>query len=430
MRNDYPVNRLFTKPRRDFSQGLTLVEVLIAMFVLVVGLSGIAALIPIGTFRLEKGTIEERKVAVGMAALATLEADKIGHPLRWMDLNGVPFDAIGADGRQILRGVSTGSTNSVTAYLPSTAGHYSGCLIQFTSGKLRGRRSRIGGHTVSGDTSIFALSTTLSTTLPAAPSFGDGFVVIRHEAFAIDPLYIAHNPGVANLGKFPIEDFATSDSRIRRISVSPYSGQTGRMLKPLAKAVFQGVDDLALDSLSDLDNDPLQYWIEKGTTRIKRGTNENYSWLATLVPFSVDDTQRYAASVVVFYKRNFKAGTGDLNRRERTVSIEFTGLGYGGGEARLYTANTVDPAYLDVRVGQWIMAAGPRMSRSWYRIASVRPEFKTGTVNSVSANFRNVTLVGPDWAPSDPSDPLTTDTAAIFPDAVGVFERTITIRED
>ena len=51
------------RPRGGFSRprgGLTLIEILMTIFVLAIGLLGVAALLPVGTFQMRQGQIAQR----------------------------------------------------------------------------------------------------------------------------------------------------------------------------------------------------------------------------------------------------------------------------------------------------------------------------------------------------------------------------------
>ena len=75
------------RPLRGFSRprlGLTLIEILMTIFVLAIGLLGVAALLPVGTFQMRQGQIAQRSAEIGSGALDTIEASGINHPGRWL----------------------------------------------------------------------------------------------------------------------------------------------------------------------------------------------------------------------------------------------------------------------------------------------------------------------------------------------------------
>lgn len=72
-------------------RGLTLLEVLIAIFVLAIGLLGVAALIPVGRFQLEQGAKQDRAAAVGRAAWREVEVRGMLDPTVWINWEGAIF---------------------------------------------------------------------------------------------------------------------------------------------------------------------------------------------------------------------------------------------------------------------------------------------------------------------------------------------------
>ena len=187
------------RTRRGHSRrGLTLIEVLMSIFVMAIGLFGVAALLPLGQKKMIEGAIDQRKAQVAESAFEYLGNQGGLNPSRWIDATGATYDAVRISpvGR-VLCAVATGSnassivTTSPNLTAPSNA--YNDSVIEFRTGRLRGLRRVVGTYTANGATKTF----TTTTALPADPSPGDAstppdtFVVIRAKPFAIDPQLVA-----------------------------------------------------------------------------------------------------------------------------------------------------------------------------------------------------------------------------------------------
>ncbi len=68
--------------RAEGRRGVTLLEVLISIFVMAVGLMGVAALIPIGTFAVSETTKADRSAAMGRAAIHEVRVRDMLEPFR------------------------------------------------------------------------------------------------------------------------------------------------------------------------------------------------------------------------------------------------------------------------------------------------------------------------------------------------------------
>ena len=60
--------------------GLTLIEILMTIFVLAIGLLGVAALMPVGSYQMQRGQIAQRVSEIGPAALDLIEAGNMHSP--------------------------------------------------------------------------------------------------------------------------------------------------------------------------------------------------------------------------------------------------------------------------------------------------------------------------------------------------------------
>ena len=72
-------------------RGISLLEVLIAIFIVAVGLLSIASLLPIGSIQLEKAGIEERKATLGINALRDFQTRDCTNPQNWVRETSAPY---------------------------------------------------------------------------------------------------------------------------------------------------------------------------------------------------------------------------------------------------------------------------------------------------------------------------------------------------
>jgi len=138
---------------------------------------------------------------------------------------------------------------------------------------------------------------------------------------------------------------------------------------------------------------------------------------------------------------------------ERIVDIQLLGGGYGGGEASLLTSAS-SALSIDVRTGDWIMLSAKaivsppihiaiaRINNNeplnlvtrdyfrWYQVS--HSEFEPSPLPNGSGWFRRITLMGPDWNRREweanstlPAVLQMPTKAVVVSDAVGVFEKTI-----
>jgi len=81
------MNRCHTTNRR----GITLMEVLISLGILSVGLASVVALIPAGGSQAKLSVIEDRRAALGYAALSDAIGRGILNPARWSTIPAAPY---------------------------------------------------------------------------------------------------------------------------------------------------------------------------------------------------------------------------------------------------------------------------------------------------------------------------------------------------
>lgn len=389
--------------RSSFRGGVSLLEVLVSIFVIMFGLLGVAAVLPLGTRNAAEIVRSDNAAACGASALRDIRAWQLLNPnsWRWPDFSA-------ADPK---------------AATPTYA--------------------------------------TLSAVL------GGGGNLPFGRSFALDPLFIARAaqtigaPGANATDPqpafFPYDPstpsrtyWSTNALRIYRITLPL---QPATLSWPQHEAFydrfFRWQDDVTVPQPTEGTERPRQMFLctdSVGRVLPKLPTDPatnplpwlaqnqgDYTWMAIVTPCineadvlwdssgnpsdaSVPAARRlqYLVQIVVFYKRDFDVPanylTADQAPPERTVTANILSGGYGGGDVSLTTrvADGDYSHYLTVRKNQWIMLCGQAVFRNpsdatkyatsnvyrWYRVVSATdPPVSDGT-NYV----RYVTLAGPDWS--------------------------------
>jgi Tfp pilus assembly protein PilV len=424
-----------TRPR-----GISLTEVLISLGILAVGLLGVAAVFPVGSFYMQKATISDNGSAIAQAVMSDLVARGTVNPKSWYVM--VPA-----------------ANGSLPAHItfPSDS-------VYAASAPQRASFTRPFSRTL-GE----ALSQPTAATNPALISrqFGNAFI--------IDPLHVAaaaerggDNNNVAAYA-FPasaVTSFPKTTASwpyYRAAQWDAWRTSTTERVWPIRRVTLQGADGLQLDRetagfisrvsddlVTDLpsraDRPARQNWDSMTSGSIvaplARQSTGDYSWIASVVPQTVaarngmamnPEGYSYDVSVVVFYKRvlpsetatdaALAAGGNPQGQRavadnERVVSGSILSTGLNGGEM-LLTAMPSDntPAgipgdpFSHLKTGQWVMLCGPhpnttasepRFVLNWYQVLNI------DTAN-LAKSQRAVSLRGPQWPwqpADDPSDEL------------------------
>jgi hypothetical protein len=408
--SDPRASRLAPRARR---RGISLLEVLISMFVMLFGLMGVAAIFPVGNHYAVKGEQFDRGSALAGTAFAELKSRGLMRPAV---PNGTQFQGV----------------------------------WQFPDNKLV-----IG---VNGQFNTAGYSGPVPPTL----------------AYVIDPIGSAETNPTQNFGNFfPYDggiDGQTNPWRsaslqtpwlnsavwpIRRITVAGYDGLK---LRPrVAEALCRLRDDLSVELPEEGDRPGIQRWatvdanntprIAYDDTPIARSYVGSYSWLATVLP--VNDEARmgvqpgfqqlasylYEVSVAVFYKRNMPPGP----ESERSLPAEL----HPGGELLMYLngndanddLDAFDAAVEDIRPGQWLALAGVhpvsgKFLLKWYRILSMDVDTIDEDGGPYNAQ-RHVMLDGPDWPPPPTGQAAVMNLRAILlPGIVGVSTQTIQLERE
>jgi hypothetical protein len=236
---------------------------------------------------------------------------------------------------------------------------------------------------------------------------------------------------------------------IRRVTLPHVTG--GIMPSQVADSIFRLRDDLSGELPTEGDRPGIQRWEVDNNgyspdepwqhTLLARAYAGSYSWLATVLPVNAEallglapgnprhGSFLYEVSVAVFRKREDEPSAAS----ERLLQAE---LG-PGGDLVVYNANldVVDEASLDIRAGNWIAIAGVHPTTGkfllkWYRLLSYDDETDVQQLPSGGSvpNGRRAMLEGPEWPPNTPTaTPLySTDLRAILlPNIIGVATQTV-----
>lgn len=377
--------------------GISLTEVLIAMFVLTVGILGLAALLPVGSSYLRTAQTDDRSSNLGRAAFHDVQVRGYLDPKMWMTVFGTGSD------------YATGTPAWTHPRLP------------------------------------------VDMMTP----------VERCTPFVIDPLLVSRftsDPAkLTRISAFPVvldndppNGFGLDVPRMVRGTLRAWQHETAtatvppQMVTTVAERIFRGSDDLTF-GLPENEPDGRPFAALGSANQVRQFTGD-YSWMITVMPApSVADARvyepgttnvtparggdlTYIVSVVVFQKRVLDvpefdaADRGSLPPTERLAYVDFTtSVTIGGGDVRLHLPGGALSDFEAVKPGRWIMLASigwqpftppPPMAPElideeipsqfgWYRIASCgEPRIEGGEV------VQDAHLVGQDWT-MDGTDPST-----------------------
>ncbi len=371
--------------RSPTRRGLSLLEVLIAMGVLVIGLLGVAAMLPVGQHYVGSAERLDSTAAVGQTAMAEIAARDLVRPRNdfWLQPNGATY---GADLTRVplaidplasaVNGIKGNpSDQRITLWFPPETAQ--GIPTTGPNAAPRLRRATIP---------------------PAGQSTGD-----------------SPNP--------------------------PWT-----ITLAVAERIFTSHDDLALELPDDRDVPSIALTKNVGGNPVRRQFRGNFSWMFTVFPVrdsGATSTDMFTVSVVVFERRRLELNPGlaandaryDPEPPERMVlsdSIIVDGTpfdnrvlaGVGGVDTHLVVPEDQRGYLANVRPHEWVLLSGidpsglkPAMFH-WYRIIMVDGETLPHPQNS-SYVYRHVMLAGPDW------DPDLATYVSLFEGAVGVYEKTV-----
>jgi len=426
--------------RKQHLAGITIIEVLFSVGIIVTGLLGVAGLIMISGTQMSQGLEADSMSNAGLNAISEFDTRKMRRPdnLLWYNPSTNSFTSVlssnlygpGADNRWGTAGVdddNNGVIDDVTE-----AGYAnddlepspSFCIDPFF----------IAQQVVDGNTNIYESNLFPGIQIPAANP--NQIALMRR-------VTLRNTSGIANVG---------------------YPAGTQNILSLLqSREIFTIKDDLAFNLPAAATELPQQLWITDQATanaasprqtngidddhdgvadefdeaNVKRLNSAKTSWMATLTPNRnrmvtgnrQEPTDQYLLSIVIFNNRFINYT--DANAapvKERLLNIAFLNRGFGGGEVRLSHTN---PAALELKHGDWVMLSANSYVGScfrWYRISYIEDETRTNIDSSgtVTGHYRDATLKGPDWSRPEWHTTGGIPTHVTFiPGVVGVFEKTI-----
>ena len=458
---------------------MSLTEVLIAMGILTLGLLGVAAVFPVGSFYMARAEQHDLGSQLAQTAMNDLVTRGMLDPRSWFVMTPGPTSAaIGdpnytfasADGayaphntalpiarpnsftRPFVDALSAGQTVAKSGALPQAS-------IPVVLSK------QFGSAYVIDPMGVAAIQQTQGAS--AGNRIMYGFPSAACMAYPTQQTWSYYTNSAwdswrTTVGPKPPSLPLQLAWPIRRVTFRQSS--TGYNLdKVMAAELCQMKDDLSYD-FPNRDDRPATAAYEMSTDKtvpLVRPWRGDYSWIATVAPSTDEARDRIPfstesvicdVSVVVLHKRtipgNFTGATADypdLSSPERSVAASVVSTGLNGGE--LLLRDTGDglvsgDAFKNLKSGYFIMLCGPHPNSSpsaprfvllWYQVIAV--DSSLGSIITDSTKQRLVTLRGPEWpwqpAPGGPRDftHLSSDLCVgIVKGAVAVHTRSIALQ--
>jgi len=365
--------------------GITLMEILISMFVLLFGLMGVAAIFPVGGHYVVEGEKWDKASLLAQNAFDEIEARRMLNPEYWLYSFRTPSGTW-----------RTGTSHVINLPQLPRGGNTAGGFFN---------------HDPSGHAFVIDPLGTASglLTTPPTPEL-DVFPFATYE----NPSGGNYNINVPNpwLPMLPGPRFP-----VRRVTLQQ-ALNVPLQLEP-ASTIFNLRDDLSYNLPEQRDRPGVQMWAVDQTVSpprlLSRQYKGEYSWLATVVPtrhralvgmqpaMNIRD-EYYDVSVAVFYKRDFPPTLGELGNpgSERLAQAQFLNQ----RELVIFDNNNpevVNDAVRDIGPRNWIAVMGVNQSSGqflmkWYRILAMDDEtapLMEPAFNNASGRY--LTLVGPDW---------------------------------
>ncbi len=423
--------------RASHRPGMTVLEVLFAIGIAIVGLLGIASLLPLAGRNAGD-------------SVRTAEAQALAH--QWND-DLLVRDIVNPANWQFYHDYTvSGMTLGWNSWgnLPTSRNQYNNSLRP------------INKQAVCIDPN-FMTSRDLGSKLVNFSPGANSCLWYRPSVF---PYYLdTYNPAVDPVYTVSAQSsyaYALDQPRMVRVALG---SSTAILSSRAVQQLFSSLDDLAIDTEANDKSVPATRNLTAGTgtlTNAKMTNNGNYTWLATLVPtdtlLNVDSVDSALLSVVVIHKRDLiyfdpttppsrgsQPDIEDKPQGERlfNVSVKNSTGAFRGGHAGTVTLSASDGVSNVIHVGDWLMLARNRRVLDpitgnptttpvttipvyrWYRVISVddSPDLYPNATVPDGYWERDVVLEGPDWVfDTTGANPTT---ATYIPGAVAVYERMI-----
>ncbi|MCA9238458.1 MAG: hypothetical protein KDA44_23465, partial [Planctomycetales bacterium] len=284
--------------------GISLLEVLVSMFVLLFGLLGVASMFPVGNFYAASGEKYDRTASAAPAAFAELKARGYLRPENWV-YAPPPNYAV----------AEMGSYNAGNEFYP-VMNPQSGARYELFNAPFAGPADFHPGHAFVIDPMGVAEVVAPNAADQNAHFFPyarfDGSSAVDGQANTINPW----GPGVLAGEQWPV----------RRVTLAQLNGTAYRpMTRGVAELAFSLRDDLAdtLPEERDRPGEVLWKVDDNGTpedisddTPLARNYDGTFTWLATVVPTSTEGlalmqpghpnygSEFYDVSVAIFSRRD------------------------------------------------------------------------------------------------------------------------------
>lgn len=359
--------------------GISLVEVLISMFVLLFGLMGVASVFPVGSYYIERGDQLDRTSAVSAAALNEISTWGMLVPTRWRD----------RDGTQI-----------------------------FKPDRYVGRSSSYRrAHAYAIDP------------LGMAEGIADGVDLKKLHKFP----YNANRMPIQRLSFNYNNQLLTRDvTELIFTSRDDLSFNLPEKSDESANALYE-TDAAVTTTITGTDNALRRAW--KGAYSWLIFVGPSYSTGPSGSEIATGEVTFYHdVSVVIFNKRSktYLPATGSEPMDEREVSVSKISTGYGGGQIQLSVINASQAKNLtNLRTGEWVLLSGnnpndtSKYFMQWYKIISMENEDE-----NLKATKRTISLKGPDWpwkASDGAYDPGASLGSRGFNMRVGIFKGAVDV---
>ncbi len=353
-------------PRRT-RRAISLMEVLISMFILAVGLLGVAALIPAGRHEIVQAAKLDNASMVGRAAFRDLQVRGFLNPANWVAFPGT-WNTVYAP---------TSPQEPFTNYDPSAT--------------------------------------------------GGGPDDVHYIAYALDPLGLTAPAGAFDTA-FPHAAPLSMGMRVPpMMRIAPFGfagGITANQQLAAFDAIFRSSFDHVLEPNTNADFPPAPKWFQAGGDA-RRMNEGNYSWMATIVsdPTRLGTSGDVTVSVAVFYKRDLSNPA--LNEASSAVTFPVNTPITSGSTIEINTLPTdLSGKPRPLKPGQWIMLGGRRTNTSgvgppqfnyyrWYKVLAAATPVPNG------GDFKQtITIAGSDWNATQNNTE-----AWIFENIVNVYEK-------
>ncbi|MEM9353604.1 MAG: prepilin-type N-terminal cleavage/methylation domain-containing protein [Planctomycetota bacterium] len=449
--------------RLPLRRGITLLEVLVSMFVLLFGLMGVAAVFPVASFYVTKGEQSDASSSVSNRAFDEIRARGMLRPEAWWYAPSTE-----QQGDSVLAGTGVAGVNVPRFFLQPDQQNAPASFTPpptYAPNSFNNLSAANGG--VAGPGHAFVLD-------PAGAAEGYATLPAPLERLDLFPYTFAEADDRAGKGNLyqlnpwnnPGQPLSLSGQRwpVRRVTLRG-DDLEGAMRSIVGEKIFTLRDDLAVDVPDDGDLPSTLAWQidQNGTPNdftddvaMQPQFGGAYSWIVSVVPTTTaarDALQLsdigsgdylYDVSIVTFYRRVALPS----NESERLSRAELL----PGGELLIYFNPTprgrddelvadVDEAVKEIREGNWIALTGVNQNNGafimqWYRVLSIESETNEAEITDVGLRqqtlpARRLFLAGPDWpSPAAYSASINNATAhdlraIILPGAISVVTRQV-----